>query len=165
MNFQHFFTKISDCEFGTFILKVSFMNSEWTNWIEYSSRTFGHSVVLFLCCFISPLTTNVCSNSKTCQAEFSLKKQVSRTNIELFPRPHVSGLANTIARSVYQWKTEISEVPPSCLSMEPTNSGKAGEKCIKPSLSLTVPEMAHLAPNGRSGMHWLLEENYLLWEY
>lgn len=30
---------------------------------------------------------------------------------------------------------------------------RAGEKCIKPSISLTVPEMAHLAPSGRSGMH------------
>lgn len=43
---------------------------------------------------------------------------------------------------------------------------RAGEKCIKPSLSLTVPEMAYLTPNGIvPGMHCLLEENYLLWEY
>lgn len=140
----------------SFIDELEFwMNSDLLN----CSRTFGSAM--------SPLPINSCSNSKGCQAEFALKKQVCRTNIQLLysPGPMLVGLQTPLPEVCSSGRRRSVKYPHAASLWSQLTVARAGEKCIKPSLSLTVPEMAHLAPNGRSGMHYLLEENYLLWEY
>lgn len=66
-------------------------------------------VVLFL-----PQPTNGCRNSKEYQQTLPLhhRKQTSEETTVLFPGVHVSELANTIARSVFWWKPEITTLSP-----------------------------------------------------
>lgn len=76
------------------------VNSDWTfpNWI--SKANFS----LFLLFYFSLQSSNGCINSKEHQHKLCLcikeSKQVEKT-ATLFPKPHVNGMANTIARSVF----------------------------------------------------------------